>query len=199
MVSPLRAFWRRPACWLAIRGHNLAAVQAALGLSDAQPCSWSEGLSGGRQFFISPPFNGWMLVFGAGLPDPAEDIDDCFRFLMDLSRRVGQVQMFKADESLQHHAWACIQAGRVVRAYAWAGKTLWHQGMKTAAEIDLELNCFGYGESSSATVWGANELLAANVEKVPQLASRWSVNPSAIDPRFLEASRGVAGWCGKRL
>lgn len=199
VVSPLRAFWRRPACWLAIRGRNLAAVQAALELDDAQPCSWSEGLSGSRQLFISPPINGWILVFGAGLPDPAEDVDVCFRFLMELSRRVGQVQMFKADEALQHHAWACVQAGRVVRAYAWAGRTVWNQGAKSAAEVELGLKCFAYDEMPAASSWGLNDLVAANVEKVPLLASRWSVNPSAIDARFMEASRGVAGWPAKRF
>ena len=192
-VSPLRAFWRRPACWLAIRSRNLAAVQAALGLREARSCSWSEGLSDEGQLFVSPPCQGWILVFGAGLPDPAEDVDDCFRFLMGLSRRIGQVQLFKADAVLHHHAWARLEAGRVVRAYAWAGKTLWNQGAKTAAEIELGLKCFAYDEAVPPAAWGANEIVAANAEKVARLASRWSINPTAIDARFMEASRGIAG------
>lgn len=198
VVSPLRAFWRRPGCWLAIRGRNLALVQEALGLSDARPCSWSEGLSGGRQLFIAPPCQSWILVFGAGLPDPAEDEDKCFRFLTALSRRVGLVQMFKAEEALQHHAWAWVEASRVVRAYAWAGRTLWNQGARTAAENSLGLKCYQYGEETTPGPWGAGDVLAANVEKVPRLASRWSINPAAIDARFMEASRGLAGWPGKR-
>jgi len=196
-VSPLRAFWRRPACWLAIRSRNLAAVQAALGLSDARSCSWSEGLSGGGQLFVAPPCQGWILVFGAGLPDPGEDVDECFRFLMELSRRIGHVQLFKADAMLHHHAWARVEGGRVVRAYAWAEKTLWNQGAKTSAEIDLGLKCFAYDETVSPAAWGMNEIMAANAEKVSRLASRWSLNPSAIDARFMEASRGVAGWPAK--
>lgn len=199
VVSPLRAFWRRPGCWLAIRGRDLGLVQEALGLNQVRSCSWSEGLSSGRQLFIAPPCQGWILVFGAGLPDPAEDVDECFRFLMALSRRVGLVQMFKADEALQHHAWAWVQAGRVVRAYAWAGRTLWHQGARTAAENSLGLKCFAYTDEAASAGWNTSEIVTANVDKVPLLASRWSINPAAIDARFMEASRGLAGWPAKRL
>jgi hypothetical protein len=197
MVSPLRTFWRRPGCWLAIRGRNLGLVQEALGLSEVRSCSWSEGLSGGRQWFIAPPCRGWILVFGAGLPDPTADEDECFRFLRALSRRVGLVQMFKADDALRHHAWAWVEAGRVVRAYAWAGRTLWNQGARTAAENSLGLKCFAYGEEAPPCPWGAGDVVAANVDKVPQLASRWSLNPAAIDARFMEASRGLAGRPGR--
>jgi hypothetical protein len=198
-VSPLRAFWRRPACWLAIRSRNLSAGQAALGLREARLCSWSEGLSESGQLFISPPCEGWILVFGAGLPDPAEDVDASFRFLLELSRRLGHVQFFKADAVLHHHAWVRVEAGSVVRAYAWAGKTLWNQGAKTPAEIELGLKCFAYAETISPAAWGLSEIMATNAEKVSRLASRWSLNPSAIDARFLEVSRGVAGWPGKRI
>jgi hypothetical protein len=192
-VSPLRAFWRRPACWLAVRSRNLGAVQAALELDNPKPCSWSEGLSSDRQLFISPPLQGWILVVGAGLPDPSDDVDECFRFLMELSRRIGHVQLFKADPTLHHHAWARVEAGRVVRAYAWAGRTVWNQGAKSAAERELGLKCFGYGETFCSAVWDENGLMATNVEKVQFLAASWSLNPAAIDARFVERSRGIAG------
>jgi hypothetical protein len=193
-VSPLRAFWRRPTCWLAIRSRNLLAVQTALRLDNAKSCSWTEGLSSDRRLFLSPPLQGWILVMGAGLPDPSEDVDECFRFLVELSRRVGHVQLFKADATLMHHAWARVEAGRVVRAYAWAGGTIWTQGAKTQAESDLVMKCYGYGESARPAAWGFNELIASNVEKVPMLAARWSLNPAEIDARLVERSRGVTGW-----
>ena len=40
---------RRPGCWLAIRSRNLAAVQSALGVHNAKPCSWLEGLARDEQ------------------------------------------------------------------------------------------------------------------------------------------------------
>src|SRR6478609_210609 len=160
----------RPARWLAIRTRDLQAVQLALGLSDPHPCSWSEGLLSARKLFIAPPINGWTLVFGAGLPIPDDDVDVCYRFLRELSRKLGHVQFFQADQVLQHHAWVQVESGRVRRAYAWAGTTVWNQGVKTSAETELRLNCFGYGENPGSDDWTMADHLVANVEKVPQLA-----------------------------
>jgi hypothetical protein len=110
-----------------------------------------------------------------------------------LSRKLGHVQFFQADRVWHRHAWARVEAGRVVRAYAWADKTLWNQGTKTAAEVELGLKCFAYDETVSAAAWRASDLMAANVEKIPSLAARWSLNPAAIDTRFWEHRRGIAG------
>lgn len=188
----------RPGCWLAIRTRNRSAVQAALGLRNPRPCLWSEGLSGERNLFIAPPVNGWTLVFGTGLPDPGDDVDAAFRFLRGLSRKLGHVQFFQADPLLQHHAWVLTESGRVVRAYAWAGATIWNQGVKTTAEIALGVKCFGYGETPAASDWTVADFLVANVEKVPLLARRWSLDPSEIDFRTLSSAHGIAGQRSRR-
>jgi hypothetical protein len=186
-------FAQRPVIWLAIRSRNLTAIQSALALDRVAPCSWIEGMSGDHQLFIAPPVNGWVLVAGAGLPDPSEDVDRCFRTLLELSRKLGHVQYFQADRVLHRHAWACLEAGRVVRAYAWAETTLWQQGAKTAAEIELGVKCFNYGATADDAPWSFNERVSANVEKVPLLAARWSLDPARIDPRLLARTRGIAG------
>jgi len=183
----------RPQCWLAVRSRNLQAVQTALGLRNAKPCSWSEGLSGERMLFIAPPVNGWILVIGSGVPDPVEDVDACFRLLLELSRKLGHVQVFHADPVLHHHGWAQVEAGRVLRAYAWAGATIWNQGTKTQAETDLGVKCFAYGEDCPPTRWGMTDTLTANVEKVPLLAARWSLDPAQIQEQTLARSHGIAG------
>lgn len=184
---------RRPARWLAVRSRDTHAVQLALGLHNPRPCSWSEGLLTSRNLFIAPPINGWTLVFGAGLPLPDDDVDACYRFLRELSRKLGHVQFFQADQVLQHHAWAQLESGRVVRAYAWAGTTLWNQGVKTSAEIALRLNCFSYGENPGSDDWTVADHLVANVEKVSQLARRWSLDPAEIDGRAIAQQQGIAG------
>ena len=171
------------------------AVQAALGLRKAMPCSWEEGLSAAheRGLFISPPINGWTLVMGANLPDPAEDVDRSFHFLLCLSTKLGQVQFFSVNRPLHHHAWVRADSGQVQRAYAWAGKTLWNQGSKTASEVELGLKCFDYGEPFPPLDFTGTDPVALNTERVPLLAARWSLDPSGIDPRMLRESQGISG------
>lgn len=183
----------RPTVWLAIRSRDPDEVLHALALNDPKPCSWTEAIQGQNGVVISPPIRGWVLVTGTAVPDPAADVDACFRFLLGLSRKLGHVQFFQADRVLYHHAWARLEAGRVVRAYAWAGATLWHQGFKTVSETSLGVKCFAYGEEFSATRFGVSELLAANVEKVPSLAARWSLDPAEIEALLPSPVRGIAG------
>ena len=183
----------RPACWLAIKSRDPLAVQAALTLTNPKLCAWSDELATRQQLFIAPPVHGWTLVMGDGLPLPNDDVDVCFRFLLALSRQLGHVQFFQTDRVLHHHAWARVEAGRVVRAYAWAGETLWNQGVKTATESALGMKCFAYGETVSPAAWGENDVVATNVARISLLAAHWSLNPSAIDPQFWERRHGIAG------
>ena len=187
------AFASRPTSWLAVRSLNPKAVQAALGLDHFVPCPWSEGMTGGHGFFIGPPVNGWIIVTGSGLPNPGGDVDECFHFLTELSRKLGHVQFFQAERVLHHHAWMRVENGVVTRAYAWAGETVWNQGRKTAAETELSMKCFGYGEHPDAASWAAAEWTATNVAKVPLLAARWSLDPARIDERLRNHASGVAG------
>jgi hypothetical protein len=167
-------------------------VQAALNLYRPTFCSWEEGLAEAREdkLFISPPISGWVLVVGSGLPEPAEDPDRCYRFLAALSRKLGHVQFYSASRVVNHHCWAMLERGRVYRAYAWAGETLWNQGPTTAAEKELNLLCFAYATEQNA--FAIRESLAANCEKIHQLAARWSLDPGAISPEMWHG-RGIVG------
>jgi hypothetical protein len=189
---------RRPSRWLAIRTRDMLAVQTELGIRHAQPCSWSEGVFAARKLFVSPPVNGWTLVFGDALPNPDDDVDASFRFLRELSLKLGRVQFFQADQILQHHAWAQLEMGRVLRAYAWAGTTIWNQGVKTNDEIALGMNCFGYDENPGSDDWVMADHIVANVEKVFQLAHRWSVDPAEIDMRLVGNQRGIVGVLARK-
>jgi hypothetical protein len=186
-------FFRRPSCWLAVKSRSLFAVQSALGLHNAKPCSWVEGLSAEEKLFIAPPVKGWILVLGSGLPDPSDDVDACFRFVVELSRKLGQVQFFCTNRVLQHHAWVRAKRGKIVRAYAWAGRTIWHQGRLTSAEKDLSLRCFDYTAPAEAVPFGQVEAVSGNLAKVPLLAARWSLDPARMEAHFFEADRGIAG------
>ena len=190
--TPLRATPRR---WLAVRSESLQAVQSALGLLRPRPCSWEEGLFAAQQqkLFISPPVDGWVLVMGSSLPEPAHDVDKCFHFILALSRKLGPVQFFSGHRTAHHHAWVWADHGTILRAYAWAGQTLWNQGRITQAELDLRLRCFDYATPGDAVRFDAVDPAAFNTERVPLLAARWSVDPLAVSARVPAQMQGIAG------
>jgi hypothetical protein len=184
-----------PCRWLAIRSGNPQAVQTALNLHNPTACSWEEGLAEARdrKLFISPPIDDWVLVVGSGLPDPADDADACFHFLTRLSRKLGHVQFFSVNHVLHHHAWARLDRGRVLRAYAWAGQTVWNQGTYSFAESELGLKCFDYFETVQRGDFSQTDPPSVNSDKVLLLAARWSVDPTTIDERRLKPGGGIAG------
>lgn len=181
--------------WLAVKNAQLPVVQAALDLHNPVPCSWGEGVSrlGPGRLFLSPPIHGWILVIGNGLPDPTDDVDRCFHFLVRLSRSLGQVQFFSMDRAVNHHAWVRADGGRIRRAYAWAGETLWNQGAVTPAESELCLKCFAYGEGSGMASMASDEASVPNADRLIALAARWSLDPTSISEGTVHAALGVTG------
>jgi len=48
-------FGSRPSLWMAVRATDPKVVQSALGLNQPTPCSWKEGMTGEKGFFVGPP------------------------------------------------------------------------------------------------------------------------------------------------
>ncbi len=190
---------KRATSWLSIKSNSAHAVQSALSLHNPKPCSWAEGLSGDHEksLFIAPPVAGWVLVVGPALPDPSDDVDVCYRFLADLSRKLGQVQFFHVNSVLNHHAWVRADTGRIVRAYAWAGRTLWNQGALTPAERSLRMRCHDYFETPEPALFSSTETTPTNADKVHLLASRWSLDPADIGGRGAANERGIIGQASR--
>ncbi len=184
-----------PTRWLAVRTGNPYLVQVALGLHKPTLCSWEEGLYAvaEQKLFISPPVRGWILVLGSRLPDPADDVDRAFRFILALSRKLGQVQFFSLNRAVNHHAWIKADHGGIVRAYAWAGRTLWHQGDITPAEIELGMKCYPYAEARERVGFAQVDPAVLNTDRLSLLAARWSVDPATIDAHMLKESQGISG------
>jgi len=192
LPTPLFAL---PSRWLVVRTTNPQAVQSALGLLKPRPCSWEEGLSAAhdQKLFISPPVDGWILVVGSSLPEPARDVDKCFHFIRALSQKLGLVQFFSADRALRHHAWVQADQGHIQRAYAWADKTLWNQGRMTKPEAELRLKCYDYGDCAERTYFSEADPAAFNTERVALLAARWSMDPASLGARVPKQTQGIAG------
>ncbi|HMJ91605.1 MAG TPA: hypothetical protein VK530_17415, partial [Candidatus Acidoferrum sp.] len=183
-----------PARWLAVRTQNPRLVQNALGVQHPRACAWSDALSTPFEprLFISPPVRGWVLVMGCDLPDPTDDVDKCFLFLTHLSQKLGEVQLFTRNRVVCHHGWVRCNAGKVLRAYVWAGETLWNQGPATEVERDLKLRCLGYAEDSDVLGLAGHELLSLNTERVVRIAGAWSLDPTNVEADALDA-KGIAG------
>ena len=183
----------RPARWLAVRVNDVAEVQNAFRMRDPEPCSFHDGVTGEKSLFLAVVPNGWTLITGLRVPDPEDDVDAFFRFLMEASRKLGHIQYFSANPFQHHHAWIKAEHGSVLRAYAWAGSTLWNQGPMTEAERDLGLECLDYGDHPGRNGAELQEIASVNVEKVHLLAARWSFDPGAAALRQQAKSQGVAG------
>lgn len=168
-----------PGRWLAVRSSNTLHVREVLGLAGGTPPTWGESLVRAREraFFVSYPVDGWTLVIGAAIPDPAVDIDAAYRFLTWLSREVGgEVQFFSADRVLNFHGWGRLRDGAVVRAYVWAGETEWNEGRMTLDERLLGLRCREYGAEPEPLRYGETSPVQLNTERVPLLARRWGID-----------------------
>lgn len=190
--------FERPQRWLAVKSADASRVQQALGVHNPTPCSWVDGFSkmAERRLFISPPVKGWVLVIGSGLPDPCEDADVCFHFILALSKALGSVQMFSVNRVLHHNAWIRAENDRIYRAYAWAGQTLWNQGEMTAAEKAVGMTCEPYGGEKldfNRILFLPQKCQYTNCERVWQLAARWSLDPMAIDWQNQPSSYGISG------
>ena len=184
-----------PEQWMAIRTGNIAAVQETLGLTNPRRCTWQDGFQivGVEHLFISPPVNGWILVVGPALPAPEEDVDFCFHFLSHISKRLGHVQYFSLNRALSHHCWVRAHTGRIERAYAWCGETLWNQGKLTPEESVLGMTCYPYGQSIEEIEFQEMRRLTTNTENISRLAARWSLNPAALKPEVFASSTGITG------
>ncbi len=185
-----------PGQWLAIRSGNVAAVQQALGLANAQRCSWAESFADmdDQRLFIAPPLQGWILVVGPALPVPEDDIDHCFHFITRLSQQLGHVQYFSRNRALGHHAWVRAHTGRIERAYAWAGETLWNQGALSDEEKNLGMTCWPYGQTIVELDYRKLDRLMENTEKVPHLAAHWSLDPASLAAKLPPAMEpGISG------
>lgn len=192
--GPEQPWLQMPSRWLAIRGAKPAAVRNVLDLCGVQWCSLAEGLQFATEdrFFISLHVKNWVLVFGRELPDAESDPDNLFRFLTNLSRELGTVQYFCADAVVGEHAWVWLERGKVTRAFAWSGTTLWNQGEMTSAERSLGMDCPDYGEDLAEPL-RRNAMARHNVERVHQLAGRWGLEPGRLTQYLPKGAQGIVG------
>jgi hypothetical protein len=186
--------------WLAIRSAETERVAAALGLEEKQPANWDSGLGtiysdglGDAYVFVSPPVKGWTFVAGVPLPMPAGRafVDKLTPLLTGLSSEFSQVQYFAGYPVIDFFAWARLDGGRMVRAFAIGDEgVIWDRGKPTPEERALGLKLFDVrgirGRKGDA---GESIILHPTEEHVLRLARGWGLDPTLLDK--LESAEGV--------
>jgi hypothetical protein len=191
--GPARGVVLLPDRWVAVRAPLVRSVRQALGLENVRACPLDAAFHSPQQrdLFLTPPVNGWIMIFGPAVPDPATDVDAVYHFLRGLSLRLGAAQYFHVHPPTGAHAWAWARGGRVVRAFAWAGQVVWNEGPATREERQLGMACPPMDPGDDPAAELAAEV-AANPDKVPRLAAAWGLDPVLV---LTHAARepGLAG------
>ena len=160
--------------WIAVRGASAEAVTEVLGLREARPMSWDEGVEAGYQngVFVCPPVSGWVLAMGADMLHGQADI-------AGISRRLGtQVQIFRTHRVSEHHEWALADGGTVLRSLSTDDSGHQQSGEPTALERSL-------------SVARADAMISE--DDVFAVAGGWSLDPTKFGEHRSDAATGTWG------
>ncbi len=162
----------------------------ALGLEQATSCNWNSG--------IDAVYDDWLGFAQSSSPRPSRlgirrrpaapapvgrgFIDKCAPLLVDLGGHFDEVQYFFSFPPIDYFAWARVQDGRLVRAFAVSDEGIvWNKGRPSKEERALGLKLFELrgvrGRKGDA---GGEIILHPTEEHVMRLASRWSIDPTTL-------------------
>lgn len=177
--------------WIAVRSEDTAAVVAALGIEGATPANWNSGIGTvydvslcDTYVFVSPPVKGWTFVAGVALPLPASRafVDKLTPLLATLGTEFRDVQYFASYPVIDLFAWARLERGRMVRAFAIGDEgVIWDRGKPTREERALGLKLFELrGIRGRRGDTGESIILHPTEEHVLRLATSWSLDPTRL-------------------
>jgi len=185
-------------------------MAAALGLRNLRPSSWEEGISAAyryepkvilsRHAFLTPPIDRWTLCVSTAL-FKLEREQQLVPFLCSLSRQLRTVvQCFQTHRVVEAHTWGWAENGNLMRLYGYVGErgeTLFDIGDQTDAEGSLGFRFFDdrSPEASDPKIdyWARDDLTFPDECHVMQLAGKWSIDPTTLDEREMDAADGWVG------
>lgn len=180
-VYPIDGFLSSLGCgmgWLAVPTEDYEQAALTAGLTDCKKAPYREGvrfINKSRDFgFVTPPYEGWVLVFGlwllpelsSGDFNPADlvPIQDIVRVL---SSKFGEAQAFASSTGIPLFHWIKATRGVLTRSFVYSDydeKIVMDTGERTDAELRLEAIT-----SSTSSVTMADNVLT--------VARGWSVDP----------------------
>jgi hypothetical protein len=183
--------------WVAVETTDTQTVAGAFGLQRQRPAMWEEGIAAAykSEVFVTPPLGDWTLAASTAL-FPPEGVETFVKpLLVELSKRFRDAQYFCTHKDAGAHIWARAQKGKLFRGYGWHGgrsSVIWNEGPQTKQEFTLGFR-FTDGPTTPPVVKRADDPTTADESCVMQLASLWSVDPSALDEYFAEPVAGLIG------
>ncbi|MFE7764414.1 hypothetical protein [Streptomyces sp. NPDC057438] len=185
--------------WLAVPGGDNGEVADALGLHTRVTMDWETGTETAyrRGVFVASPVAGWTLAHSrvhlpAGVADNGPSL---LAWLRSLGSRLGDVQFFHTDRIGESHAWARVEAGRVVRAYCYDGDVSLRIGEPTEVEHRLGVGVRGTEEGMASwddAAWDDWYADMPTERHVMAIAGEWGICPLAI-PETPSPGDGIHG------
>lgn len=201
--------------WIAVRTDDRDRLFDALGIEAQNPANWSSGIGTiydpslcDGYIFITPLVKGWTLIAGVALPLPASRafIDKLTPLLSSLSREFRDVQYFASYPVIDLFAWAKLEKGRMVRAFAIGDEgVIWDRGKPTREERALGLKLFELrGIRGRKGDTGEAIILHPTEEHVLRLAKAWSLDPTQfadlnVPPAVGAVSAAPQVWRAERI
>ncbi|MFI0966285.1 hypothetical protein ACH4S8_33555 [Streptomyces sp. NPDC021080] len=189
--------------WLAVPGASSGDVADALGLVGRVAMDWEAGTEAAyrRGVFVASPVDGWTLAHGRIHLDASHEGGGpaILSWLGSLGGRFGDLQYFRTDRIGDYHAWARVEAGRVVRAYCYDGMTgdvPLRLGEPTGIERRLGAGLRGLEEGRenwSEADWDDWHAAMPNEQQVMAIARNWGICPLEIPDEAIVGD-GIHGF-----
>ncbi len=202
--------------WIAVRSNSTAKVASTLGLQDAEPTNWANGVEWGRDYgaaiegqtqtpcFISPEVEGWVFVLLARPLITRREIDSV---LAPLSQAFGEAQAFvRLPGEHGIYGWHKAVDGVMVRSFSQTRS----RGMRSFGEpTEVERSVLSRDQlrgprttpraeqGLSAAVFAATDIVPPDdwPDQPFKVAQDWSLDPTDWPDTDADAEwLGLAGF-----
>lgn len=166
--------------WLAIKGYTPQQVIQILGIKNAVPSKWAEGINAQTyesKTFISPVIDDYVLVIGID-----KYIEDRV-FIANLAKNFSNMCVFGAQKNVEYCLWEKYVNGDLIRGYCYiggAGGLEWSEGEFTPEEVELGFDKYIQSEDE----WDnddCDDIELPSSCDVSDIAAAWTIDPNFYD------------------
>jgi hypothetical protein len=176
--------------WFAVYTTDTKKLADWLGVKDATPCNWKNGIDYAYDdsIFISPPVGGWCLAISKmqlPIAQTEEDAQLLRTMVIDLSKEFSRAQYFGTYRVVGYDCWMKAENGQLERAFASAdGANTIVEGEPTPVEQKFNLiNTLSEEATNDPDYFDRKDLQWPDESMTMEIAAAWSVNTQNLDER----------------